>query len=108
MPRAFAADGHRRGPAWHDGLAVLLDHFDNGPMPPQVQAVVAQLRARDAIAIENLADEFLHGNVEAADAGPVLSVSVGPGWTLLTVIPRGARSIAMPRTSEATAPFVIE
>jgi FdhE protein len=40
-----------------------------------VQAVVARLRARDAVAIENLADEFLHGNVEAADAGPVLYVA---------------------------------
>jgi FdhE protein len=71
----LAADGHRRGPAWRDGLALLLDHFDNGQMPPQVQAVVAQLRARDAVAIENLADEFLHGNVEAADAGPVLYIA---------------------------------
>ena len=71
----LAADGHRRGPAWRDGLAVLLDHFDNGPTPPQVQAVVAQLRARDAIAIEQLADEFLHGDVEAADAGPVLYIA---------------------------------
>jgi len=71
----LAADGHRRDPAWRDGLAVLLDHFDNGPTPPQVQAVVAQLRARDAIAIEQLADEFLHGDVEAADAGPVLYIA---------------------------------
>jgi FdhE protein len=71
----LAADGHRRGPAWRDGLAVLLDHFDNGPTPPQVQAVVAQLRARDAVAIEKLADEFLHGDIEAADAGPVLYIA---------------------------------
>jgi FdhE protein len=71
----LAADGHRRDPAWRDGIAVLLDHSDHAPMPPQVQAVIAQLRARDAIAIENLADAFLHGNVEAADAGPVLYVA---------------------------------
>jgi FdhE protein len=71
----LAADGHRRDPAWRDGIAVLLDHSDNAPMPPQAQAVIAQLRARDAIAIENLADKFLHGNVEAADAGPVLYVA---------------------------------
>src|SRR5260370_38802123 len=38
----------------------------------------------------------------------VMSVTVGPGWTLLTVMPRGARSIATPRTSEAMAPLVIE
>jgi FdhE protein len=71
----LAADGHRRDPAWRDGLAVLLAQFDDASMPPQVQAVIAQLRARDAIAIEALADEFLHGNVEAAEAGPVLYVA---------------------------------
>ncbi len=71
----LAADGHRRDGAWHDGLAVLLDHFDAGAMPPQVKAAIAQLRARSAAAIENLADAFLHGHVEAADAGPVLYVA---------------------------------
>jgi FdhE protein len=71
----LAADGHRRDPAWRDGLAVLLAHFDNAAMPPQVQTVVAQLRGRDAVGIENLADQFLHGDVEAADAGPVLYVA---------------------------------
>jgi FdhE protein len=71
----LAADGHRRDPAWRDGLAVLLAHFDNAAMPPQAQTVVAQLRGRDAVGIENLADQFLHGDVEAADAGPVLYVA---------------------------------
>jgi pimeloyl-ACP methyl ester carboxylesterase len=30
-----------------------------------------------------------------------MSVAVGPGWILFTVIPRGARSIATPRTRDA-------
>jgi FdhE protein len=71
----LAADGHRRDPIWRDGLAVLLRQFDDAAMPPQVRAVIAQLRARDVIAIETLADKFLHGDVEAADAGPVLYVA---------------------------------
>jgi FdhE protein len=71
----LAADGHRRDPAWRNGLTALLAHFDDTAMPPQVQAAVAQLRARGAIGIENLADGFLHGEVEAADAGPVLYVA---------------------------------
>jgi FdhE protein len=70
----LAADGHRRDPRWRDGLAVLIDQFTDDPIP-QVQAVIAQLRARDAVAIENLADQFLHGNVDATDAGPVLYVA---------------------------------
>ena len=71
----LAADGHRRDAAWRDGLALLLDHFDGSSMPPQMQAVVAGLRARQPIAIEALADEVLHGTVEAADVGPVLYVA---------------------------------
>jgi FdhE protein len=71
----LAADGHRRDPAWRDGLAVLTDQFDDDSKSPQVQAVIAQLRSRDAAAIDNLADEFLHGNIEAADAGAVLYVA---------------------------------
>ena len=71
----LAADGHRRDPAWRDGLAVLLDHFDDAAMPPQVHAAIAQLRGQGVVAIETLADEFLHGNVAAADAGPVLWIA---------------------------------
>ena len=71
----LAADGYRRDPVWRDGLALLLDNFDDGSMPPQVKTVIAQLRSRDAAAIESLADAFLHGSVDAADAGPVLYVA---------------------------------
>lgn len=71
----LAADGHRRDPAWRDGLAVLLDHFDDDTMSTQVQAVIARLRAYDAATIETLADNFLHGDVETVDAGPVLYVA---------------------------------
>jgi FdhE protein len=71
----LAADGHRRHPLWREGLARLLDSFDDGKMPPQARAIIVQLRVRDAGALENLADAFLHGNVEEADAGAVLYVA---------------------------------
>jgi FdhE protein len=71
----LAAEGYRRGPVWRVGLALLLDSFDDGSMPPQVHTVIAQLRSRDTVAIESLADAFLHGSVEVADAGPVLYVA---------------------------------
>lgn len=70
----LAADGHRRNPLWRDGLAVLLDQFDGDPISPQLETVITQLRGRNAAAVEQLADAFLHGHVEAADAGPVLFV----------------------------------
>src|ERR1700722_14969967 len=36
-----------------------------------------------------------------------MSVAVGPGWILLTVMERGARAIAARRTSPVSADFVI-
>ena len=71
----LAADGHRRGSVWRDGLALLLDSFDDGAMPTQAQTVIARLRSREPAAIESLADAFLHGSVDVADAGPVLYVA---------------------------------
>jgi FdhE protein len=71
----LAADGHRRSLAWREGLARLLDSFNDGAMPPQVKAVVTQLQALDIVAVEGLADAFLHGNIEPADVGPVLFVA---------------------------------
>lgn len=88
----LAADGHRRDAAWRDGLGVLLDHFDGGATPPQVQAIIAQLRARDAVAMERLADAFLHGHIAAADAGPVLYVAAA----LQVYFTRMAASLSAP------------
>jgi FdhE protein len=71
----LAADGHRRDPAWRDGLAVLLDNFDAVSAPPQVLAVMAELRAADAAVLEQLADAFLHGHVGASQVGAALYVA---------------------------------
>jgi FdhE protein len=71
----LSADGHRRDPAWRDGLRALLDNFDTAAAPPQALAIMAELRAADAAAIERLADAFLHGHVGAAQAGPALYIA---------------------------------
>ena len=71
----LAADGYRREAAWREGLARLLDSVDGYPMPAQGRAVMACLRERDAHAVEALADGFLEGDVEAADAGAALYVA---------------------------------
>ncbi len=71
----LAADGHRRDPVWRDSLASILDGFNDSPVPPQVRAVIAQLRGRDTAAIESLADAFLHGHVQPADAGAALYIA---------------------------------
>jgi FdhE protein len=70
----LAADGHRRDPGWRDGLSSILDRFNGVPMPPQLQTVIEELRVRDAASIEKLADAFLHGDIEASDAGAVIFV----------------------------------
>jgi FdhE protein len=71
----LAADGHRRDPAWRDGLTLLLDHLGAHPMPPQAKVVIARLRERAPAAVDALADAFLHGGVEETDAGPALYVA---------------------------------
>jgi FdhE protein len=65
----MAADGHRRDPAWRDGLALLLDTVAEGlPFPAAV--VATELRARSADSTEALADAFLRGGIDEKDAGP--------------------------------------
>ena len=71
----LAADGHRRDPAWRDGLALLLDGLDEGAIPPPARAIPAGLRGLGAEPLEALADNFLQGGVPPADAGAALYVA---------------------------------
>jgi FdhE protein len=71
----LAADGHRRQHAWRAGLALLLDHAGAEELPAQARAVQLSLRARDAASVEALADGFLRGGVDSADAGAALYVA---------------------------------
>jgi len=65
----IAADGHRRDAVWRDGLAALLDSFDATMFPSSTAAAITKLRRRDAMETETLADAFLRGGVDPADAG---------------------------------------
>jgi FdhE protein len=71
----LAADGHRRDPAWRDGLNMLLDDFDRATVPAPAKAVMASLRNSEAGAVESLADRFLSGAVDAGEAGAALYVA---------------------------------
>ncbi len=71
----LAADGHRRDPAWRDGLAMLLDDVNNRKIPPLARAVIVNMRDWETGALEALADEFLHGAVASAEAGAALYVA---------------------------------
>jgi FdhE protein len=71
----LAADGHRRDPAWRDGLAMLLDDFNSVTVPAPARAVMAGLRDRKAAAVEALADGFLHRGLDPAEAGAALYVA---------------------------------
>jgi FdhE protein len=70
----LAADGHRRDPAWRDGLTLLLNDFAMSAVPEPAREVMASLRNRRIDAVEALADNFVHGSVDAADAGAALYV----------------------------------
>jgi FdhE protein len=71
----LAADGHRRDPTWRDGLILLLDGLNDSVMPASARLAMANLRARRAESVEALADDFLHGSVDAADVGAALYVA---------------------------------
>lgn len=71
----LAAGLYRRDAAWREGLAMLLDTFDDQASPAPARAVVANLRARDAEAVEALAGRFLLRGVDDADAGTALHVA---------------------------------
>ncbi len=65
----ISADGHRRDPAWRDGLAPLLDTAVSEGLPSPAEALALGLRVRSAASTEALADAFLRGVVDEKDAG---------------------------------------
>jgi FdhE protein len=71
----LAADGHRRDPAWRDGLGVILDALQRGGMPEQVTAAIAGLRSRSDDAVETLADGFLSGSISPGDLSAALFIA---------------------------------
>ena len=71
----IAADGHRRDAAWRDGLATLIESFDATMFPPSTAATIVDLRQRDAVESERLADTFLRGGVDLAGAGAVFWIA---------------------------------
>jgi FdhE protein len=71
----LAADGHRRDPSWRDGLVLLLDGADDSAIPAPARAAIESLRGRGVESVEALADDFLRGCVDTADAGAALYVA---------------------------------
>jgi FdhE protein len=71
----LAADGHRRDSTWRDGLVLLLDGVNDKAIPVLARMAMASLRDCGAEVVEALADDFLHGCVDTADAGAALYVA---------------------------------
>jgi FdhE protein len=71
----IAADGHRRDAVWRNGLATLLEGFDATMFPSSTAAIIAELRRRDALETESLADAFLRRSVDPGDAGAVFWIA---------------------------------
>ncbi len=71
----LAVNGYRRDPSWRDGLVLLLDGGDDSAIPAPSRAAMESLRDRGAERVEALADDFLHGCVDTAEAGAALYVA---------------------------------
>jgi FdhE protein len=65
----ISADGWRRDPVWRDGLNLLFERFNETVLPPAATTVIESLRKRSADETETLADAFLRGGFDPADAG---------------------------------------
>jgi FdhE protein len=68
-------DLYRRGAQWRDGLAVLLHAVEEAAVPEQAKAQARWLRQADGETVEKLADRFLDGAVNEAEAGAALYVA---------------------------------
>ena len=94
----IAADGHRRDATWREGLALMLASFDAMAAPASVAATIAEMRRRDPAQIENLADAFLRGGVDPADAaaafdrGGAAGLFHPPGVDVVRLRPQAARA----------------
>ena len=53
----------------------MLESFDATMFPPSATATIAELLRRDAMETERLADAFLRGGVDPADAGAVFWIA---------------------------------
>jgi FdhE protein len=71
----LAADSHRRDPIWRKGLAMLIDRAGANALPAPAQSALASLRDREVGGLEALADDFLRGGVDGADAAAALYVA---------------------------------
>jgi FdhE protein len=71
----LAADGYRRDPTWRDGLALLLDVANDSETTAPARAAMASLRDRGVDGAEALADGFLRGCIDIADASAALYVA---------------------------------
>ena len=71
----LAADSCRRDPIWREGLAMLIDRAGVDALPAPAQTAMASLRDREVDGLEALADDFLRGGVDGADAAAALYVA---------------------------------
>jgi FdhE protein len=78
----LSADGHRRDPAWQQGLRTLLGVLDVSCMPAQARSVLDALHAASADALESAADNLLAGAFAEVDAGqaPFVAAALQVYW----------------------------
>lgn len=72
----LAADGHTRDPAWIEALNAIVRHFDRETTSSELVAgVLDSLRDASPDTLEALADNFLRGSIEPADAGRAVFIA---------------------------------
>ena len=83
----LSVDGHRRDPAWRDGLRSLLSHLGREAMPAPALTVAESLRTANAQALEAAAGHLLAGAYAElrAGEGPFLAAALQVYWVKMAL-----------------------
>jgi FdhE protein len=83
----LSADGHRRDPAWREGLARLLTDLNHDVLPARAAGIVAALAESEGAALERDAAHLLGGAYTELDPGraPLIAAGLQLYWVRMAL-----------------------
>lgn len=93
----LSVDGHRRDPAWREGLIQLVHALAHAPLPAPAAEVLQQLQASRPDHLETAASALLAGAYAGLDAGeaPFVAAALQLYWAKMA-LQIGDRATALP------------
>ena len=93
----LSVDGHRRDPAWRQGLTQLVHKLARASLPARAAEMLERLQARGQDHLETVATDLLAGGYDGLDAGeaPLVAAALQLYWVKMAV-QIGDRATALP------------